>query len=174
MKPDENKWHGSVWETLKYYGNIKLLLFCHSVMSDSLRPHGLQHASLPCPSLSPGVCSNSCLLSRWCHPTISSFVAPFSSCPQSFLTSGSFKWISSLHQAAKVLEFQLQHQVILIFKSHQIEMGIFRSHSILGIWDLWNIWVFGIPERKTLRQLDCYPSTSLPKRVKKNGVKWHV
>ena len=53
-------------------------------MSDSLRPHGLQHARLPCPSPSPGVCSNSSPLSRWCHPTISSFVTPFSSCPQSF------------------------------------------------------------------------------------------
>ena len=51
---------------------------------------GLQHASLPCPSLYPGVCSNSRPLSQWCHPTISSSVAPFSSCPQSFPVSGSF------------------------------------------------------------------------------------
>ena len=50
----------------------------------------LQHARLPCPSLSPGVCSDSCPLSQWCHPTISSFVIPFSFCPQSFLASGSF------------------------------------------------------------------------------------
>ena len=66
------------------------LLFSRSVMSNSLRPHGLQQARLPCPSLSPGVCSNSCPLSRWYHPTISSFVVPFSSCPQSFPVSGSF------------------------------------------------------------------------------------
>ena len=59
-------------------------------MSDSLRPHGLQHASLPCPSLSPSVCSNSHPLSQWCHLTISSSVIPFSSCPQSFPASGSF------------------------------------------------------------------------------------
>ena len=59
-------------------------------MSDSLRLHRLQHARLPCPSLSPGVFSNSCLLSWWCHPTLSSSVVPFSSCPQSFLVSGSF------------------------------------------------------------------------------------
>ena len=52
------------------------LLFSGSVMPDSLRPHGLQHARLSCPSLSPGVWSNSCSLSQWCHPTISSFVAP--------------------------------------------------------------------------------------------------
>ena len=64
--------------------------FSHSVVSDSLWSHGLQHARLPCPSLSSGVHSNSCPLSRWCHPTISSSVAPFSSCPQSFPASGSF------------------------------------------------------------------------------------
>ena len=59
-------------------------------MSDSLWPHGLQHARLPCPSLSPGVCSNLCPLSGWRHPTISSSVAPFSSCLQSFPVSESF------------------------------------------------------------------------------------
>ena len=58
-------------------------------MSDSLRPLGLQHTRLPCPSRSSGSCSNSCPLSRWCHPTISSSVIPFS-CLQSFPTSGSF------------------------------------------------------------------------------------
>ena len=57
-------------------------------MSDSLRPCGLQHARLPCPSLSPGVCSNLCPLSEWCHPTILSTLAPFFSCPQSFPESG--------------------------------------------------------------------------------------
>ena len=60
-------------------------------MSYSLWPHGLQDARLPCPSPSPGICSNSCLLSQWCHPTISSSVVPFSSCLQSFPASGSFQ-----------------------------------------------------------------------------------
>ena len=64
--------------------------FSHSVMSDSLGPHGLQHARLPCPSSTPGSCSNSCALSRWHYPTISSSVIPFSSCLQSFPTSESF------------------------------------------------------------------------------------
>ena len=68
---------------------VLLLLFTRSVMSDSLQPHGLKHDRLPCP-LSPGVCSNSCPLGHWLHPTISSFVAPFSSCPRSFLASGAF------------------------------------------------------------------------------------
>ena len=64
--------------------------FSHSVMSDSLRPHGLQHARLPCPSPTPRGCSNSRPSSWWCHPTISSSVIPFSSCLQSFPASGSF------------------------------------------------------------------------------------
>ena len=62
-----------------------------SVVSDSLRPIGMQHARPPCPSPTPGVYSNSCPLSRWCHPTISSSVVPFSSSPQSLSASGSFQ-----------------------------------------------------------------------------------
>ena len=84
--------------------------FSRSVMSDSLRPHELQHTRPPCPSPTPGVHPNPCPFSQWCHPTISSSVIPFSSCPQSFPASGSFKWVHSLHQVAKILEFQLQHQ----------------------------------------------------------------
>ena len=64
-------------------------------MSDSLQLHGLQHTSLPCPSLSPRVCSNSCPSSWWCHPTISPSVVPFSSCLQSF--PGSFSHELTLH-----------------------------------------------------------------------------
>ena len=75
--------------------------FSCSVMSDSLWPHGLQHIRLPCPSPTPRAYSNSCPLSRWCHPTNSTSVTPFSSCLQSFQ-----------HQVAKVLEFQLQHQSV--------------------------------------------------------------
>ena len=67
-----------------------LLLSSHSVVSDSLRPHGLQHARLPCPSPTPRACSNSSPLSWWCHLAISSSVTPFSSCPQSFPASGCF------------------------------------------------------------------------------------
>ena len=59
-------------------------------MSDSSQPHELQHARPPCPSPTPGVHSDSCPSSRWCHPAISSSVVPFSSCPQSFPASGSF------------------------------------------------------------------------------------
>ena len=87
------------------------LLFSCSVMSDALWAHGMLNTRLPCPSLSPRLCSSSCPLSWWCHPTISSSV--FSS---SFLAlslsqhQGLFQWVGSLHQVAKLLELQLQNQ----------------------------------------------------------------
>ena len=65
--------------------------FSHSVMSDSSRPHELQHARPPCPSPPPRVCPDPCTSSWWCHPIISSSVVPFSFCPQSFPASGSFQ-----------------------------------------------------------------------------------
>ena len=77
----------SHWKLFSEY----LLLFSHSVMSDSLRPHGLQHARAPCPSATPRIYSNSCSFSWWCHPTISSSVIPFSSRLQSLPSSGSFQ-----------------------------------------------------------------------------------
>ena len=64
--------------------------FSRSVVSDSVWPQGLQHARLPCPSPTPGACSNSCPSTWWCYPTILFSVIPFSSCPQSFPASGSF------------------------------------------------------------------------------------
>ena len=84
--------------------------FSCSVMSDSLRPHGLQHARLPCPSQTPRAYSNSSASHWWCHPATSSSVVPFSSHLQSFPASGFFQLVGSSHQVAKVLEFQLQHQ----------------------------------------------------------------
>ena len=67
-----------------------MIQFSPSVLSKSLQPHRLQHTNLPCPSPTPGACSNSCSLSQWCHPIISSSVSPFSSCLQSFPASGCF------------------------------------------------------------------------------------
>ena len=97
---------GSLWKSVKWrkieeYTIPQLLgtlltsislsvQFSRSVVSDSLRPHESQHARPPCPSPTPGVHSDSCALSRWCHPTISSSVIPFSSHLQSFPASGSF------------------------------------------------------------------------------------
>ena len=92
----------------KIYGSS--VQFSRSVVSDSLQPHESQHARPPCLSPTPGAYSNLCPLSWWCHPAISSSVIPFSSCPQSLPASGSFPWVNSSHEVAKVLEFQLQHQ----------------------------------------------------------------
>ena len=89
---------------------MKSVQFSCSVMSDSLRPHEPQHTRPPCPSPTPGVHPDSYPLSRWCHPTISSSVIPFSSCFQSYQHQGLFQWVNSLHQVVKVSEFQLQHQ----------------------------------------------------------------
>ena len=79
--------------------------FTHSVMSNSLQPHGLQHARLPCPSPTPRACSNSCSSSHWYYPTIIPFSSCFLSQHQSF-----FQWVSSSLHVAKVLELQLQQQ----------------------------------------------------------------
>ena len=81
------------------------LLFSRSVESDSLWPHGLQHSRFPCPSPTPGVCSNSCPLRRWCHRTILYSVSPISSCHQSCLAQGLFQWVSSSHQVVKYWSF---------------------------------------------------------------------
>ena len=76
-------------QSFLFYYDVTVL-FSYSVVSDSLQPHGLPHARLPCPSRTPGACLNSRPSSRWCHPTISSSVTSFSSCPQYFPASGSF------------------------------------------------------------------------------------
>ena len=90
-----------------------------AVVSDSLRPHELQHARLPGPSLSPRVCSNTCPLSQWCHPTISTFASPFSF-PQSFPASESFpmSWLfasggQSIEASVSVLPMNIQGWFIL-------------------------------------------------------------
>ena len=80
--------HCSLIQGLTWVTSVQ---FSHSVVSDSLWLHGLQHARTPCPLPTPGVYSNSCPSSRWCHPAISSSVIPFFSCIQSFPASGSFQ-----------------------------------------------------------------------------------
>ena len=91
MNTNCNYWgnHFTIYTQSKLCCTLSLVFSC-SVLSDSLRPHGLQHARLPCPSPSPGACSNSCPLSWWCHPIISFSVFPFPSCLLSFPASGSF------------------------------------------------------------------------------------
>ena len=82
--------HESSWPLTRLRKVISSVQFSHSVMSNSLRPHESQHTRPPCPSPTPGVHSDSCPLSQWCHPAISSSVIPFSSCPQSLPASESF------------------------------------------------------------------------------------
>ena len=101
----------------------RVLLFSYSVMSSSLRPHGLQHARLPCPSLSPRVCSKSCPLSQWCHPTISSSVSPFSTCLQSVPASRSFPVIQLFTSGGQSIGGSVSASVLPI-------------HTILGCFPL--------------------------------------
>ena len=105
------------WYAERIKNNIPLLnfhqnIFSCSVMSDSLRPHGLQHSRTQHPSPTSGAYSNLCPLSPWCHPTISSFVIPFSSCRQSFPASGSF-------------------QISQLFASGSQSIGVSASISVL-------------------------------------------
>ena len=104
--------------------------FSRSVMSNSLQPHGLQHPRLPCLSPTPGAYSNSCPLSGWCHPTISSSVVPFSSHLQSFSASGSFQMSQFLTSggqsirvsaSASVLPMKIQDWFPLGWKGNQIQ-----------------------------------------------------
>ena len=95
--------------TIKWFSSVQ---FIHSVVSGSLRPHEPQHSRLPCPSPTPRVHPNPCPLCWWCHPTISSSVIPFSSCPQSFPASGSF-------------------QVSQLFASGGQSIGVSASASVL-------------------------------------------
>ena len=118
-----------------YY--ISLLSFNQSVMSDSFWFHGLQHIRLPCLSPYNKACLNSCPLSWWCHPTISSSVVPFSSCLQSFSASVSFLRSQPSHQVAKVLELQLWHQSL---------QWIFRI-DFLYDWLVWSLCIQGTHPR---------------------------
>ena len=107
--------------------NYKTSQFSHSVMSDSFRPHGLQHIRPHCPSPTLGAYSNSCPLSQWCHPTISSSVVPFSSCLQSFPASG-FSPVSQF------------------FKSGGQSVGVSSSASVLpmNIQDCFRLGLTGL------------------------------
>ena len=136
-----------------------------SVTSDSLQPHGLQHARLPCSSPTPGVYSNSCPLSWWRHQTISSSVIPFSSCPQTFPASGSFpvSWLFAsggqrIGALASVLPMNIQcwfplELIILISlqsnglsrvffnttveKGHSLALSLLYGPALTSVHDYW-------------------------------------
>ena len=125
------------------FENHQSVQFSGSVVSDSLPPHGLWHARPPCPSPTPRAYSNSCPLSQWCHPSISSSVIPFSSCPQSFPASGSLSvsWLftsggQSIGASASVLPMNSQAWVSLgvtdlIFV---LSKGLSRVFSSTTVW----------------------------------------
>ena len=128
-----------------------LLFFSHQVMSDSLRPHGLQHARLLCPSLSPGVCSNPCSLSWWCHSTILFSGTPFSSCPQSFPASRSFpmSWL---------------------FTSGDQSFGALASESFLPV-NIQGWFPLGLTERFAVKVCSpCCPRNS--QSIKQDSQRW--
>ena len=127
------------------YLSLYSVQFSCSVVSDSLRPHEPQHARPPCPSPTPGVYPNPCPLSRWCHPTTSSSVIPFSSCPQSFPASGSFP-VSQLFASgglsigasasASVLSMNIQDWFRLELTSLiLLSKGLSRVFSSTTIWN---------------------------------------
>ena len=113
-----------------------LLLFSHSVMSDSFRPHGLEHARLPCPLLSPRVCSNSSPLIWWCYPTISSSVTPFSFCP----VSGSFPMSWLFTSGGQRIEASASASVLPMNIQGWFPLGLICFETIyfrLGLEPMW-------------------------------------
>ena len=139
--------------------------FSCSVVFDSVRPHGLQHARLPCPSPTPRACSNACPSSQWCQPTVSSSVVPFSSCLQSFPVSGSFPMSQffassgqSIGASASVLPMNIQCWFPLgltglisllpkglsrvfsnttVWRHHSSVLSLFYSPTLTFIHDYW-------------------------------------
>ena len=119
----------------------------HSVMSDSLQPHGLQHTTPPCPSPTLRAGSNSCALSWWCHPTISSSVVPFSSCLQSFPASGPFPMSQlfasggkSTGASALVLPMNISHTVVQVGPILTVCPGLWGGGEVH--------WAEPMPEKK--------------------------
>ena len=121
------------------------MLFSRLVMSNSLGPHALQHARLPCPSPSPGACSSLCPLSHWCHPAISSSVVSISSCPQFFPASGSFPesqlftsgWQSiGASVSASVLPVNIQGW----FPLELTRLISLLSKGLLGVFSSTTVW----------------------------------
>ena len=111
-------------------------------MSDSLQLHGLQHTRIPCPSLSPRVCSNSCPLNQWYHPTNSSSLSLFSSCLHLSQHQSLFQWVHALHQVAKVLKLQLQYWKV---KSKS------GNHSVMPD----SMWLHGLEPARLLCPRNC-------------------
>ena len=109
---EKNSQQNISWDKTIFEFLLFSVQFSHSVRSDSLRSHGPQHIRPPCPSPTPEVYSNSCPLSQWCHPTISSSVIPFSSCLQSFPASGSFQMSQFFTSGGQSIEVSASASVL--------------------------------------------------------------
>ena len=118
----------------------KFLLFSCSVVSASLWPHGLQHTRLPCPLPTPGAYSNSCRLSWWCHPTISSSVIPFSSCLQSFPASGSFQMSQFFTSGGQCIGVSASASVLQMNIGQDSQKGHILRNRKLTLQPLWREW----------------------------------
>ena len=125
-------------------------------MSDSLWPHGSRHARPPCPSPTPGVHLKSCPSSWWCHPTISSSVVPFFSCPQSFPASGPFQMSQLFSSVAKVLDFSFnvnpsnEHSGLISFRMDWLDLRNYINNScllllLIQVKLLSHVWLFETP-----------------------------
>ena len=133
---------------------ISSVQFSHSVMSDSLWPHEPQHARPPCPSPTPRVHPNPCPLSRWCHPTISSSIVPFSSCPQSFPAPGSFPISQLFTSWPKYWSFSFnispssEHPGLISFKMDWLDLlavqGVQKSNHSSKASILWRSTFFTV------------------------------
>ena len=137
----------NILETLCIFSSVK---FSRSVMSDSLWPYGQQHASLPCPSLSPRFNPNSCPLSRWCHPTISSSVVPFSSCLQSFPASGSFPMSQFFESGGQSVGASASASVLPVNIQDWFPVGwtgwiSFQSRRLSRVFSNTATWKHGVP-----------------------------
>ena len=121
-------WFRFLWQTA--FSSVQ---FSHSVVSNSLQPHGLQHARPPCPSPTPRAYSNSCPLSRWCHPTISSSVVPFSSCLPSFPASASFQMSQFFTSGGQSTGVSASTSVLLMNIQDWFPLGFLTFHTVHGV-----------------------------------------
>ena len=140
-------WFFTLWGCLVFPS----VQFSHSVMSDSLQPHESQHARPPCPSPTPWVHSDSRPSSQWCHPAISSYVIPFSSCLQSLRASETsnestdFRWVNSSHEVAKVWEFFPSSMFLFMKNLYYLtycskKFMNLRKKKPVWLTNLWNIF----------------------------------
>ena len=136
---------------------FSLVQFSHSVVSDSMKPHGLQHTRLHSPSPTSGACLNSCPLSQWSHPTILSSVIPFSSCLQSFPASGSLPMSQFFPSGGQSVGFIIsssnEHPGLISFRMDWLDLlavqrtlkSLLQHHSSTKLPNYWHRTVHNIP-----------------------------